>query len=181
MIVLYVRGTSIACIGCTGKSAVLRRLTPDIRRIDEPAREILAEHRARAEQDALEISTERFVDLILERSITKYEKAVERSEPVVFYRAIPDCIAYALHLVTDPQPSVKASEICRYNEYVLILEPWEDIYTTDEERTMTFSQALAFHRRVEEAYRIAGYTLTAVPTGTPEERGVFVERFVGHA
>jgi predicted ATPase len=63
---------------------------------------------------------------------------------------------------------------------VLILEPWEDIYTTDEERTMTFDQILAFHRRVEEAYRIAGYTLTTVPEGTLEERYIFVEEFGGH-
>jgi predicted ATPase len=153
----------------------------DVWKPDEPAREILAEHRASAEQDALEISTERFVDLILQRSITMYEKAVERSEPVVFDRGIPDCIAYALHLGTDPRPAIEASRTYRYNEDVLIFEPWEVIYTTDDERTMALDQVMAFHCRAEEAYRIAGYTLITVPTGTLEERVVFVEEFVGHA
>jgi len=90
-------------------------------------------------------------------------------------------IAYALHLGTDPEPAIEASLVHRYNDDVLILEPWEDIYTTDEERTMTFGQVLAFHRRVEEAYRIAGYTLIGVPTATLEERSVVVEKFIGRA
>ena len=61
------------------------------------------------------------------------------------------------------------------------LEPWEEIYTTDAERQMTFRQVLSFHQRVQEAYQIAGYALVPVPVGTLEERGAFVEKFVWHA
>ena len=165
----------------TGKTAVLGHLTTGIGRIDEPAREILAEHRAAGEQDAQEISTERFVDLILQRSIAKYETALEWGEPVVFDRGIPDCIAYALHLGTDPQPAIEASMTRRYSEHVLILEPWEEIYATDEERRMTFKQVLSFHQRVQEAYRIAGYTLDVVPRATIEERASFVDRSIERA
>ncbi|MCL1592753.1 MAG: AAA family ATPase [Actinomycetia bacterium] len=165
----------------TGKTAVLGHLTTPIRRIDEPAREVLAEHRAAGEQDAQETSTERFVELILQRSIAKYETALEWGEPVMFDRGIPDCIAYALHLGVDPQPAVEASMAHRYNEHVLILEPWEEIYTTDEERNMTFNQVLSFHESVQEAYQIAGYTLDVVPRARIEERASFVDRSIKRA
>ena len=69
----------------------------------------------------------------------------------------------------------------RYDDDVLILEQWEEIYTTDAERQMTFSQVLSFHRRLEEAYRIAGYTVFPVPVETLNCCGAFVEKFVWHA
>ena len=162
----------------TGKTAVLRQLTANIRRMDEPAREILAEHRISTGRDTPDIATDRFVEMILRRSIVKYEQALGFGEPVVFDRGIPDCIAYALHLGTDPQPAIEAARTYRYNEDVLVLEPWQEIYTNDDERTMTFDQVLAFHHRIEEAYQIARYTLTTVPRVSTQERGVFVSEFI---
>ena len=163
----------------TGKTAVLRQLTANIRRMDEPAREILAEHRISAGKDTPDIATDRFVENTLRRSILKYEQALEWAEPVVFDRGIPDCIAYALQLGEDPQPSIRAADAHRYNNDALILEPWEEIYSTDEERTMTFDQVLAFHRSIKEAYHVAGYTLVTVPAMPTRERGVFVSEFIG--
>jgi hypothetical protein len=40
-----------------------------------------------------------------------------------------------------------------------------EIYTTDDERTMSFEATLPFQRLIEEAYEEAGYELVEVPEG----------------
>lgn len=160
----------------TGKTAILARLGPGIRRVTEPAREVLAEHRAQGGHSALE-STD-FVPLLLRRSIEKYRAVVEHSGPVVFDRGVPDCVAYARHLGTDPAAGVGAAARYRYRREVLLLRPWEEIYTTDDERRMTFEHTLAFQRHIEEVFREIGYLLVEVPFAPIEQRVAFVEEFV---
>ena len=91
----------------------------------------------------------------------------------MFDRGIPDCITYAVVMDVDPAPSRGAAEAHRYHRDVLILEPWEEIYDTDDERTMSFDRPSVprrAHRRVHTdrvfARRGAG--------GLIEDRGAFI-------
>jgi predicted ATPase len=59
-----------------------------------------------------------------------------------------------------------------------VTRPWAEIYTTDDERTMSFEATLPFQRLMEEAYEEAGYELVEIPRGSIAERGTFVRRFV---
>ncbi|HKO21022.1 MAG TPA: AAA family ATPase [Candidatus Eisenbacteria bacterium] len=161
----------------TGKTAILRSLA--LAHVPEPAREVLAEQRAMGGTGTAQSDPARFVELLLERSIEKHRAALERGQSVLFDRGIPDCVAYARHLGGDPEPCRKAAAIHRYHATVLVTRPWAEIYSTDDERTMSFEATLPFQRLLEDAYEEAGYELIEVPRGSIAERGAFVRRFVG--
>jgi predicted ATPase len=162
----------------SGKTAILRGLRQDLRVVDEPAREVLAEQRSIDSEGTPESNPSLFVDLLLQRSIDNHEKAQEWGGSVLFDRGVPDCVAYARLLGTDPEPSIRATAAYRYNREVLVTWPWAEIYTTDDERKMTFDATVEFHRLLEAAYEQAGYTLLEVPRGSVEDRVAFVERFI---
>jgi predicted ATPase len=98
--------------------------------------------------------------------------------PVLFDRGIPDCVAYAALMGVDPTPSLVACDVYRYHDQVLILEPWQEIYAVDDERTMSFSDTLAFHEALVDAYERTGYVLIEVPRTSIEDRAAFVRDVV---
>ena len=163
----------------TGKTAIIERLGPAIHRMPEPARAVIADYRLIEGPDAGQPPVEVFVDLLLMRSIEQHEAAQKLDGLVVFDRGVPDCIAYAEWLGTDRGPSVDAADRYRYRHEVLVMRPWEDIYTTDDERTMTFDMVVGSQEVVEGVYQRLGYALVEVPRGPIDERAAFVEAFVG--
>jgi predicted ATPase len=64
---------------------------------------------------------------------------------------------------------------------VLFLEPWSEIYTTDEERTMSFDETLSFSETLRDVYVRSGYTPVDVPRGSVDDRAAFVREMVGVA
>ncbi len=162
----------------TGKTAILAELATGIRCVAEPAREILAEQRSIGGAGTPDRHPSLFMNLLLRRSIDKHHAAGSWDGPAVFDRGIPDCVAYAALLGVDPIPSIAASKRYRYNPEVLVLEPWEDIYGTDDERTMSFADTVAFHAVLQDAYERAGYALVEVPRGSVENRAAFVRHFI---
>lgn len=161
-----------------GKTAILSQLETGIELVAEPARELIAEHRASNGGLAPEWTPDQFVGLLLERSEAKHRAAAILDGPVIFDRAIPDCVAYANHLGGDPTSSAEVAVRHRYHREVLVLRPWAEIYTTDEERIMAFEQTVSFHGHVESAYSAAGYTLVEVPRATLADRVAFVKAFI---
>jgi predicted ATPase len=166
----------------TGKTAILAGLDGAVETVAEPAREVLAEQRAAG---APPPRSAEFVRRLLARSIEKHQRAQDASGVVVFDRGVPDCIAYASYFssfandpAADPAEAVAAAAEYRYRPEVLIAEPWEAIYTTDEERQMSFDLVERFHEHVVAAYEQAGYRLVTVPKVALEERREFVRTFV---
>lgn len=162
----------------TGKTAVLDALGDGVHRVGEPAREILAELRAAGDTRTHDRDWEAFVDMLLRRSIEKHQAAVARAGSALFDRGVPDCVAYAVVLDVDPEPSLRAARTHRYHEEVLVLEPWEEIYSTDDERTMSFADTVVFHEALVDAYARTGYRLVAVPKGPVADRAGFVLDFM---
>jgi predicted ATPase len=133
--------------------------------VPEPAREVLAERRAEVKRD-----WQLFFDLMLENATGAYAA----HDDAYFDRAIPDLIAYAQIFGIDPSPAERAAQQHRYNERVFFLPSWPEIYTTDEDRTMTFDDAHAFGELIRAAYIALNYEILEVPRGTPSERAGFV-------
>jgi predicted ATPase len=158
----------------TGKTALMRALGDDVVTVDEPAREILAEQRAAG---ISETEPADFVALLLERSIEKYRFHLGDTL-TVFDRGLPDCVAYAKVSDVDPIDAQQAALRYRHADPVLILPPWEEIYTTDDERTMGFDLVGPFHEQLVEAYEAAGYDLVEVPKDRVEARVAFVRRVI---
>jgi predicted ATPase len=61
---------------------------------------------------------------------------------------------------------------------VLFLEPWSDIYTTDEERIMSFEETTSFSEALSDVYTRSGYTLVQVPQKSIDGRVAYVREFV---
>jgi predicted ATPase len=158
----------------SGKTAILERLRGEVATVPEPARPILAEQRASGGTGTPDRDPARFVELLLERSVEWHREASASGGLVLFDRGIPDCVAYAVHLGTDPEPSRRAADRYRYRTEVLLLAPWDAIYSTDDERRMSFEQTLAFHDALVDAYRRSGYELVEVPRAPLDERVAFV-------
>jgi predicted ATPase len=147
----------------SGKTAVLGRLGNEFMCVDEPAREVLAEERSTGGSGTWDRDASRFVHLLLQRSIEKYAMARKSGDTVIFDRGIPDCIVYAVRAGADPTPSLEAADAYRYQPHVLFLEPWNDIYETDEERIMSFDDTVSFSQTLRDVYERSGYTLVDVP------------------
>jgi predicted ATPase len=165
----------------SGKTAILARLGDELLCVDEPAREVLAEQRASGGSGTWEKNASLFVHLLLHRSIEKYQMALRSGRKAVFDRGIPDCVVYALRAETDPKPSLSAVDAYRYNPRVLFLEPWSDIYVTDEERTMSFDETLSFSKALRDVYIRSGYASIDVPRGSVDDRAAFVREMIGVA
>jgi predicted ATPase len=162
----------------SGKTAILTGMGGHVRCFGEAARVVLAHQRAIDGDGTPDRNPLLFVDLLLKTTIDDHQEARRRGGPALFDRGIPDCVAYARLLGTDPEPSIRAAQAHRYNPDVLVTGPWEEIYSTDDERTMTFGATIEFQRLIETAYEEAGYTLVEVPRGSVEARVAFVRRVI---
>ena len=162
----------------SGKTAVLNRLRDQFACVDEPAREILAEQRSTGGRGTWDQDPSLFVHLLLQRSIDNYETARRLGSPVVFDRGIPDCIVYAERAGVDSRPGLEAAATYRYHPHVLFIEPWEEIYETDEERVMTFEATVPFSESLKEAYGRAGYVFDIVQRGSISDRAASVRAAV---
>ena len=153
----------------TGKTSLLESLTHLGTIIAEPARELIAEHRAATGQETLDDRPEHFVAQLVARSIDKFE-AGEGPGVALYDRGLPDCVAYARLLGVDAGTTLRAALQHRYANPVLLAPPWQDIYTTDGMRRATFDQVEAFHDELVTAYVQLGYDLVELPRQPLEHR-----------
>lgn len=158
-----------------GKSAILARLMRlGIQCVPEPAREILAEQRRIQAEGVPEKNADQFNRLMLARAIHNYSENLSVEETLVFDRGIPDMIAYAALFQLDETPYAGAAQEYRYNPTVFYFPPWEEIYTTDSERKMSFEDARAFGIAVRSIYEKLGYRILEVPRISADERAQFI-------
>ena len=162
----------------SGKTAILARLRDELWCVEEPAREVLTEQRASGGSGTWDKNPSLFVHLLLQRSIENYQVALRSGQKAVFDRGIPDCVVYAVRAGTDPKPSRTAVDMYRYNPHVLFLEPWSDIYTTDEERIMSFDETLSFSETLRDVCTRSGYTPVDVPRGSVDDWAAFVRKMI---
>ncbi len=160
-----------------GKSAVLDALAAmDFRCIVEPARVVLKEQRQQNGMGVPEKDPALFNMLMLEKMLGDYEGNLNVTAPVIFDRGVPDLIAYAELLGTAKEKFLEAAGECRYNPFVFLFNAWEEIYTTDDERKMSFGLAKEFGESVRAIYRRLGYVTIDVPLGAVQTRADFVAK-----
>ena len=158
-----------------GKSTVLSRLRDfGIHCVPEPARQILAEQRLIKAAGVPEKNADLFGMLMLSRSIHNYHENSSAEEPVVFDRGIPDMLGYARLFSLDETSYANAAQEFRYNPTVFYFPAWEEIYTNDSERKMSFEAAEAFGAVVRSIYEKFGYRILEVPHFSLEERVQFI-------
>jgi predicted ATPase len=142
--------------------------------VPEPAREILAEQRRIHARGVPEKDTDLFSILMLSHAIHNYQENSALEQPVVFDRGIPDMVAYARLFRLDETPYGNAAQEFRYNPTAFYFPPWQEIYTNDSERKMSFEEAKAFGVVVRSIYEAFGYRILEVPHFSLEERVQFI-------
>lgn len=160
----------------SGKSTVLQLLKAHgFNVVPEPAREILAEQRNIGGDGVPEQNPKLFTQLLLSRAIYQYKQMQATHEIVIFDRGIPDNIAYAQLFNLDYAPAHQAAKLYRYSTDIFIFPAWDEIYTTDDERIMSFEAAKAFGDDVHKIYKEYGYNLIEIPCVSPKERMKFIQ------
>ena len=104
----------------SGKTTVLGVLSEQLLIEPEPARIVLAEHRAAADSADDELSPTDFVARILDHAVRAHERGSVLGQPVVFDRGVPDCVAYARYIGVDPAPASQAAGLLRHAQEVLL-------------------------------------------------------------
>jgi predicted ATPase len=159
----------------SGKSTLLEHLQlRGIRGIGEPARPILAEQRSIQGNGLPEKDPRLFVELMLSRMLDAYRQSDTSLEPTLFDRGIPDILGYAALLGFDLPHCENAVHLYRYNAKVFMAPAWEEIYRTDDERTLPFRLAREFGNDLRAIYKRLGYSMIELPCVSVEERADFV-------
>jgi predicted ATPase len=163
----------------TGKSAILSRLEPEVRVVAEPARPRDPRRAAIDRRHGDVGSGPVLVPVAPPRTVDREAGCGASGRwSIGVRRGIPDCVAYATALGVDPEPARRAADTYRYADEVVLMPPWEEIYTVDEERTMSFGDVVMFHEAIVEAYEAAGYRLVELPRDSIERRAEFVRSLV---
>ncbi|QLE02226.1 ATP-binding protein [Galbibacter sp. BG1] len=159
----------------TGKTSVIDFLKNEgYQCLLEISRQVTLEARADGIEQLFLTDPLLFSKKLLEGRMQQHRQSEALTGTVFFDRGVPDVLAY-MDYSGDSYPEY-FEEACQKHRYdrVFLLPPWEDIYTSDNERYENFAQAREIHKFLEQAYLRAGYDLQEVPTGTVEERAHFI-------
>lgn len=163
----------------SGKSTILEALASlNCPTVEEPARQIIAEQRAIGGEGLYDQNPRLFAELMLSRSIQTYHDHQVYQKPIIFDRGIPDNVAYFQWFELEDAWAKRASQLFRYNPRVFVTPSWKEIYSQDEERTISFEQAQAFAERSYDIYKSFGYTLYEVPKTSVEERAAWILKHI---
>lgn len=155
----------------TGKSTTLEQLAKMGHPVmPDSAREIIRERLARGLEPRP--SPQTFGRQILERDIRHWEEA--KQSPTFYERGVPDALGMLVGAgIIDISVADEEAEHYPYS-HAFLFPPWEEIYTTDEERDQTFAEAISIFASTANWYDRCGYTFTLVEPATPEERAAFI-------
>lgn len=160
----------------TGKSTVITEL--ENRKyycMHEISRQITLKARNQGIKQLFTSNPLQFSNLVLEGRIQQFKTAKKLSNDIIFFdRGIPDVSAY-LHLenITLPNYYNKQNKLYAY-DYIFLMPPWKEIYTSDNERYENFEQAKAIHNYIEQTYTNLGYNPIKVPPTTIKKRADFI-------
>ncbi|WP_299897516.1 ATP-binding protein [uncultured Aquimarina sp.] len=167
----------------TGKTSIINKLEDDgFFCFPEFIRSITQE--VKLSNDAMEIASNPIVSVddpydfnlqLLQGRIDQYRDPKASDKQISFYdRGIPDVLAYMdLFDQTYDETFIDACKSYRYNK-IFILPPWEDIYTSDEERYESFEEAKQIYLHLLNTYTKFGYNCIEVPFGNVKERSTFI-------
>ena len=116
-----------------------------------------------------------FSEKLLEGRVNQFKEAHKNKASLVFLdRGIPEVLAY-LDRGNTPYPN-HFTKACEDNQYdrVFIFPPWEEIYTSDNERYEDYQEALKIYPFLKAAYGRFGYESIIFPKDTIENRISFV-------
>ncbi len=164
----------------TGKTTLINHLKVlGFQCYDEISRQVTLQARADGIEQMFLTEPLRFSEKLLEGRTQQFIDASQESENVVFLdRGLPDILAYMDYIGDHyPQHFIHVCETHIY-DYIFILAPWQEIFTSDSERYESFDESIKIHHHLLESYRRFGYQLIDVPFGSIARRSDFILDFV---
>lgn len=160
----------------TGKTSVLNEL---IQRkhfcMPEISREVILKAKEKGIDQLFLTEPLLFSKMLLEGREQQFLEAEKSTNKVVFFdRGIPDVHAYMNYFKTEyPSLFIEKSKSYTYNK-IYLFSPWEDIYTSDNERYETFEESIIINQFLINSYTELGYIIIEVPFGSVKERTDFI-------
>jgi len=160
----------------TGKSSIINEL---IKRgyicFEEISRQVILKAREDGIDQLFLKNPLLFSELLLKGRLQQFIDAKNNHSDLVFLdRGIPDVLAY-MDYIGDDYPE-KFINSCKENTYnkVFILSPWQEIFSSDNERYENFEQAVKIHHHLLNTYEKYNYNLLDVPFETIEKRTDYI-------
>ena len=160
----------------TGKSSIITEL---LKRgytcLEEISRQVILEARKDGIDQLFLKNPLLFSELLLKGRKQQYDEAESHNSDLVFIdRGLPDVLAY-MDFIGDEYPKefIATCKTNMYN-YVFILSPWQEIFTSDNERYENFEQAVSIHHHLLDTYKKYEYNLLDVPFDTVEKRADYI-------
>ncbi len=160
----------------TGKSSIITEL---LKRgytcLEEISRQVILEARKDGVDQLFLKNPLLFSKLLLKGRKQQYDEAENHESDLVFIdRGLPDVLAY-MDFIGDEFPK-SFIDMCKNNvyDYVFILSPWQEIFSSDSERYENFEQAVSIHHHLLDTYKKYEYNLLDVPFDTVEKRADYI-------
>lgn len=160
----------------TGKTSIIEHLKSlGFVCYDEISRQVTLQARKEGIEQLFLTEPLLFSKKLLEGRISQYKNAQQETTSAVFIdRGLPDVLAYMDYIGdTYPQYFIDACHDHKY-DYVFVLAPWQEIFTSDSERYENFEQAIEIHEHLLQTYMRFGYQLIDVPFGSVNDRSDFI-------
>ena len=160
----------------TGKTSVLNEL---ISRkyfcMPEVSREVTLKAKEQGIDQLFLTNPLLFSKMLLEGREQQFLDANKSKKEIVFFdRGIPDVHAYMNFFKTEyPSLFIEKSKSYIYNK-IYLFSPWEEIYTSDNERYETFQESVLINKFLIDAYKDLGYSIINVPFGSVKDRTDFI-------
>tara|TARA_R100001369_G_scaffold24665_2_gene45250 strand:+ start:95735 stop:96277 length:543 start_codon:yes stop_codon:yes gene_type:complete len=160
----------------TGKTSIIAHLKSlEYTCYDEISRQVTLQARKDGIEQLFLTEPLLFSEKLLEGRKQQFLDAEKETKNVVFLdRGLPDVLAYMDYIGdTYPKHFITTCDTHQY-DYIFILEPWQEIFTSDSERYESFEEAIKIHHHLLNTYKRFGYKLIDVPFGSIENRTDFI-------
>ena len=160
----------------TGKTSLIEELKKNnFKCFDEISREITLKYRKKGIEQLFLSDPNLFSQELLNGRVQQFNKSINLQADCVFFdRGIPDITAYLNFKKADLSKKIlKAVDKYRY-DMIFLLEPWEDIYSSDIIRYESFDQVITIDSYIKNTYKEFGYNLIIVPKDNIKNRVDFV-------
>ena len=164
----------------TGKSSVIQELKiKNYYCFDEISRAVILEARQEGIEQLFLEQPIKFSERLLEGRLHQYRDAQSIAQNIAFYdRGLPDVVAYLDFFNTPYENTFTTTCVDHPYDTVFILEPWEAIFTKDNERYESFEEALRIDNALKHTYKTLGYQPIVVPKCSVSERVTFIEQYL---
>jgi len=160
----------------TGKTAIITHLKAQrFMCYDEISRDVTLQARKNGVEQLFLTEPLLFSQKLLDGRKQQFLDATQSDEDLIFLdRGLPDILAYLDYKGDNyPKHFIEACHKHRYN-FVFVLAPWQNIFTSDSERYESFEDAIKIHHHLLKTYDRFGYQLIDVPFGSVKSRGNFI-------